>query len=362
MSLPAAPRTPQRTAVSSPAVRLPLHAAQPTDHRHADHPARRTCLRGIAAARGHRGAAPAARRRRGAAHRAPQPDAGHDPHRGRSSRACSARPAARSSSCSRCRRPSGRPRGHGALCALERDVAAAPARRPDRHRRTARASSLRGRHLLARARARSATGPQAMSAARSTSAGRPSLRSTGSTAVRTRMLPRKLSGVFQQQVMAAKRPIDGRAGMQPFACPVSRHAEVQRSRRAVAARPRRAWRSRRESGLCLIADEPRRALYMFNHLEYDADTLEARVRARPRATRGRFRAPRTICRTTTYRSRPPPAVAPAGREALRQLAGDPRSAPARRPGRGPRALGGVTIRGLPLGQAQAMDAGAQSWP
>jgi homoserine O-succinyltransferase/O-acetyltransferase len=28
------------------------------------------------------------------------------------------------------------------------------------------------------------------------------------------------------------------------------------------------------SGLCLIGEEDRHALYMFNHLEYDADTLE----------------------------------------------------------------------------------------
>jgi homoserine O-succinyltransferase len=29
-----------------------------------------------------------------------------------------------------------------------------------------------------------------------------------------------------------------------------------------------------ESGLCLMEDVPHRAVYMFNHLEYDADTLK----------------------------------------------------------------------------------------
>jgi homoserine O-succinyltransferase len=86
-----------------------------------------------------------------------------------------------------------------------------------------------------------------------------------------RMLPRKLFGIFAQQVMAVREPLLDGLGI-TFACAVSRHAEVsasdvpwQRGLACLAQSPR--------SGLCLIGDERRNALYMFNHLEYDADTL-----------------------------------------------------------------------------------------
>jgi hypothetical protein len=87
-----------------------------------------------------------------------------------------------------------------------------------------------------------------------------------------RILPRKLSGIFKQQVMDAQEPLTARLGA-TFTCPVSRHAEVtvhdvpwRRGLVCLAQSPR--------SGLCLIADERRSALYMFNHLEYDVDTLK----------------------------------------------------------------------------------------
>ncbi len=90
--------------------------------------------------------------------------------------------------------------------------------------------------------------------------------------VPTRILPRKLSGIFAQQVMDARAPLISGLGL-TFACPVSRYAEVnaddvpwRRGLVCLAKSPR--------SGLCLIAEERRRALYMFNHLEYDADTLK----------------------------------------------------------------------------------------
>jgi homoserine O-succinyltransferase len=90
--------------------------------------------------------------------------------------------------------------------------------------------------------------------------------------VAMRILPQKLSGIFEQQVMDAQEPLTARLGA-TFACPVSRHAEVTvhdvpwwRGLVCLAQSP--------QSGLCMIADERRRALYMFNHLEYDADTLK----------------------------------------------------------------------------------------
>jgi homoserine O-succinyltransferase len=90
--------------------------------------------------------------------------------------------------------------------------------------------------------------------------------------VRTRPLPRKLSGIFQQLVIEPTEPLTAGLGA-AFPCPVSRHTEVgvrdmpwRRGLACLAQSP--------ESGLCLVADGPRKAHYMFNHLEYDADTLK----------------------------------------------------------------------------------------
>jgi homoserine O-succinyltransferase len=89
--------------------------------------------------------------------------------------------------------------------------------------------------------------------------------------VRMRVRPHKISGVFQQHVMNARDPLMTGMGA-TFPCPVSRHAEVH-----VHDVP---WRhgliclAQSESGLCLVADAAHDAHYMFNHLEYDADTLK----------------------------------------------------------------------------------------
>jgi homoserine O-succinyltransferase len=90
--------------------------------------------------------------------------------------------------------------------------------------------------------------------------------------VRTRILPHKISGVFQQQVTETTDPLTAGLGA-TFPCPVSRHAEVEVHdvpwRRGLTCLAHSS-----ESGLCLVADSPRNAHYMFNHLEYDADTLK----------------------------------------------------------------------------------------
>jgi len=93
--------------------------------------------------------------------------------------------------------------------------------------------------------------------------------------VQKRMLPQKISGVFQQQVIQV---IDTRdlltAGLgTTFPCPVSRHAEVA-ARDVPWQRGLSCLATSSESGLCLLADPTRNAHYMFNHLEYDADTLK----------------------------------------------------------------------------------------
>jgi hypothetical protein len=104
-----------------------------------------------------------------------------------------------------------------------------------------------------------------------------------------RILPRKISGVFEQRVTDATHSLTAGMGA-TFPCPVSRHAEVaihdvpwQRGLRCLAQST--------QSGLCLIADERRRALYMFNHLEYDGDTLNFEYQ-RDRARRADLALPR----------------------------------------------------------------------
>jgi homoserine O-succinyltransferase/O-acetyltransferase len=91
---------------------------------------------------------------------------------------------------------------------------------------------------------------------------------------RTRILPHKLAGVFQQQVMETTDPLMSGLG---FSCPVSRHGEVgvndvpwRRGLTCLVYSP--------ESGLCLVSDTPRNAHYMFNNLEYDADVVAAGAR------------------------------------------------------------------------------------
>ena len=84
-------------------------------------------------------------------------------------------------------------------------------------------------------------------------------------------LPEKRFGVYHQTIRRAGSPIfDGIAGC--FPVPVSRHTETRaedlprgRGLTTLAASP--------QSGLCMVEDRDRRSLYMFNHLEYDADTL-----------------------------------------------------------------------------------------
>ncbi|NNE23643.1 MAG: homoserine O-succinyltransferase [Rhizobiales bacterium] len=85
------------------------------------------------------------------------------------------------------------------------------------------------------------------------------------------VLKAKASGVYPQQVFRYGSPCVAGMGAQ-FATPVSRHTEVRWDDLLnvpdlyVAA-------ASRETGVGLVEDEASSALYMFNHLEYDADTL-----------------------------------------------------------------------------------------
>lgn len=84
-------------------------------------------------------------------------------------------------------------------------------------------------------------------------------------------LPRKAFGVYRQRITAFDAPLLRGLGA-GFPCPVSRHTEI---RRADIPRERGLMllAESARAGLCLVEDRSNRAVCMFNHLEYDADTL-----------------------------------------------------------------------------------------
>jgi hypothetical protein len=78
--------------------------------------------------------------------------------------------------------------------------------------------------------------------------------------------------VFAQQAVAPASELT-RGLREGFSTPVSRHTEVVAE--AVMAEPElEILASSPDSGLCLIDDRANRAVYMFDHLEYDAGTLQ----------------------------------------------------------------------------------------
>lgn len=88
-----------------------------------------------------------------------------------------------------------------------------------------------------------------------------------------RALARKAFGVFTQQALAPASELM-RGLREGFPTPVSQHTEVVAEE--VMAEPElETLASSPDSGLCLIDDRANRAVYMFDHLEYDADTLRA---------------------------------------------------------------------------------------
>ncbi|MGH6881769.1 homoserine O-succinyltransferase [Hypericibacter sp.] len=89
-------------------------------------------------------------------------------------------------------------------------------------------------------------------------------------------LPAKLFGLFDHRLTAAESSLAKGLPMR-FAVPVSRYTEssVEDIARQSGLQPLMASA---ESGLCLIEDEGNRAVYAFNHFEYDADTLAREYR------------------------------------------------------------------------------------
>jgi homoserine O-succinyltransferase/O-acetyltransferase len=89
-------------------------------------------------------------------------------------------------------------------------------------------------------------------------------------------LPDKAFGVFAQNVRAADSAYL-RGFADGFPVPVSRHTEV-READLPASVGLRVLAASAETGVCLVEDAAARALYMFNHLEYDAETLDLEYR------------------------------------------------------------------------------------
>ncbi len=90
-------------------------------------------------------------------------------------------------------------------------------------------------------------------------------------AVPKHRLPAKISGVFRQRVANADSRLLRGFGA-GFPVPVSRYTEV-RAGDLPAQAGLTVLADSPDAGLCLVEDRENRALCMFNHLEYDAETL-----------------------------------------------------------------------------------------
>ncbi|MCV6595693.1 MAG: homoserine O-succinyltransferase [Mangrovicoccus sp.] len=88
------------------------------------------------------------------------------------------------------------------------------------------------------------------------------------------MLPEKAFGCFRQKNLAPASPLL-RGFADDFVIPVSRWTEIRQDE--IAAKSDAGLRTllgSDESGPCLVEDPAHRALYIFNHFEYDSDTLK----------------------------------------------------------------------------------------
>jgi homoserine O-succinyltransferase len=86
-------------------------------------------------------------------------------------------------------------------------------------------------------------------------------------------LDAKMFGVFRHHITRKNTKLL-QGFNDEFSIPVSRHTEV-RSEDIPDKPGLHILAESPDSGLCLMQDLPRRAVFMFNHLEYDADTLKS---------------------------------------------------------------------------------------
>jgi homoserine O-succinyltransferase/O-acetyltransferase len=84
-------------------------------------------------------------------------------------------------------------------------------------------------------------------------------------------LPRKAFGIYRHKKLSPASPYL-RGFSDDFSMPVSRWTENLKSE-LPKGRGLEVLMESDEAGLCFIADDPHRHLYMFNHIEYDTATL-----------------------------------------------------------------------------------------
>jgi homoserine O-succinyltransferase len=89
--------------------------------------------------------------------------------------------------------------------------------------------------------------------------------------VRKHMLPKKAFGLYKHKALAPASPYL-RGFSDEFVVPVSRWTEMRQEETEAAGL--QTLLASEEVGPCLIEDEDHSALYIFNHLEYDSDTLK----------------------------------------------------------------------------------------
>lgn len=90
--------------------------------------------------------------------------------------------------------------------------------------------------------------------------------------VEKHLLPQKKFGIYRHQNLAPASALM-RGINDTFPIPVSRHTEVLTAE-IPADRGLNVLAESPEAGLCLLEEPAARRFYMFNHLEYDADTLQ----------------------------------------------------------------------------------------
>jgi len=84
-------------------------------------------------------------------------------------------------------------------------------------------------------------------------------------------LPRKMFGVYRHRIIEPASPYL-RGFSDDFTIPVSRWTETRRED-IPAESGMKVLMESDQAGLCLLDDPARRSLHMFNHVEYDTDTL-----------------------------------------------------------------------------------------
>ncbi|GAB1363511.1 hypothetical protein MASR1M32_27470 [Rhodobacter sp.] len=90
--------------------------------------------------------------------------------------------------------------------------------------------------------------------------------------VKKHMLPAKAFGCFRHRNLAPTSPLL-RGFSDDFVIPVSRWTEMRQNEIAAAPGLRTLLGSD-EVGPCLVEDAAHRAIYIFNHFEYESDTLK----------------------------------------------------------------------------------------